>query len=103
MSKPNTTCRVCGTQYFCCGDSKAINSWRTMACTPECFKEYMKRIEESRKPSVVVPNNDDANESIVVEEIAETTNSEENSEVVTTFTLKRNKTKKVSEETVIEN
>lgn len=23
-----------------------------MACSPECFKEYMRRIEESRKPIV---------------------------------------------------
>lgn len=59
MSKPNTKCRVCGKEYFCCSDSKNINSWRTMACSVECFKEYMRRIEESRKPiiedSVVTP------------------------------------------------
>ena len=23
-----------------------------MACSPDCFKEYMRRIEESRKPKV---------------------------------------------------
>lgn len=50
MNKPNMTCRVCGKEYFCCSDSKKINSWRTMACSPECFQEYMRRIEESRKP-----------------------------------------------------
>lgn len=89
MSKPNTTCRVCGTQYFCCGDSKAINSWRTMACTPECFKEYMRRIEESRKTTTetVVPNT----ESIVEEPTVVDTNT-------TTFSFKKNKTKKTSEE-----
>lgn len=53
MSKPNTTCRVCGTEYFCCGDSKAINSWKAMTCTPECFKEYMRRIEDARNPKTV--------------------------------------------------
>ena len=50
MNKPNTTCRVCGKEYFCCGDSRSVNSWRTMACSPECFQEYMRRIDESRKP-----------------------------------------------------
>lgn len=52
MNKPNMTCRVCGKKYFCCSDSKKINSWRTMACSPECFQEYMRRIEESRKPVI---------------------------------------------------
>lgn len=51
MNKPNMTCRVCGKEYFCCEDSKKINSWRTMGCSPECYLEYMRRIEESRKPS----------------------------------------------------
>lgn len=55
MSKPNTICRVCGKEYFCCSDSKKINSWRTMACSEECFKEYMRRIEESRKPVIEEP------------------------------------------------
>lgn len=48
-NKPNTTCRVCGKEYFCCGDSRKANSWRTMACCPEHFQEYMKQIEMSRK------------------------------------------------------
>lgn len=53
MNKPNTICRVCGKDYFCCEDSRKIYSWRTMACSPDCFKEYMKRIEEARTlPSV---------------------------------------------------
>ena len=54
MNKPNTICRVCEKEYFCCTDSRAINSWRTMACSPECYKEYMRRIEESRKPIVKI-------------------------------------------------
>lgn len=52
MNKTNTTCRVCGKEYFCCSDSRDINSWRAMACSPDCFKEYMRRIEKSRKPIV---------------------------------------------------
>lgn len=50
MNKPNTKCRICGKEYFCCLDSRQIGSWRTMACSPEHYQEYMKRIEESRRP-----------------------------------------------------
>lgn len=49
MAMPNTKCRVCGKEYFCCSDSRQIGSWRTMACSIECYKEYMRRIEDSRK------------------------------------------------------
>ncbi len=50
MNKPNTKCRVCGKNYFCCSDSRKIGSWRTMACSTECFREYMERIGTSRNP-----------------------------------------------------
>lgn len=49
MDKPNTKCRVCGKEYYCCTDSRVVGAWKSMACTPDCFKEYMSRIEESRK------------------------------------------------------
>lgn len=49
MAIPNTKCRVCSKEYFCCSDSRQIGSWRTMACSIECYKEYMRRIEDSRK------------------------------------------------------
>lgn len=52
MNKPNTKCRVCGKEYFCCSDSRKIGSWRTMACSTECFKEYMERIEKARNPII---------------------------------------------------
>lgn len=57
-NKPNMTCRVCGKEYFCCADSKKIGSWRTMACSEEHYQEYMKRIENSRKPQPSVGIND---------------------------------------------
>lgn len=59
MATPNTKCKVCGKEYFCCSDSRQIGSWRTMACSIECYKEYMRRIENSRKPVVkkeIVPS-----------------------------------------------
>lgn len=53
MNKPNMICRVCGKEYYCCGDSRKANSWKTMACSEDCFKEYMKRIDEARNPKPV--------------------------------------------------
>lgn len=50
MAKPNTKCRVCGKEYYCCADHQKLGGWKTMACSEEHYKEYMKRIAESRKP-----------------------------------------------------
>lgn len=57
MNKPNTICRVCRKEYYCCTDSRSANSWKVMACSPECYQEYMRRIEKSRsKPVEIVEN-----------------------------------------------
>lgn len=56
MNKPNTKCRVCGKEYYCCNDSQKNNSWRTMACSKECYSEYIKRIEKSRKTFIEKPD-----------------------------------------------
>lgn len=53
MDKPNTKCRVCGKEYYCCADSRIIGAWKTMTCSPECFKEYMARIEKSRTHNIL--------------------------------------------------
>ena len=58
MNKPNMTCRVCGKEYFCCSDSRQIGGWRAMACSEECYKEYMRRIADSRKSQATVMEND---------------------------------------------
>ena len=52
MAKPNTKCRVCGKEYFCCADHQRLGGWKTMACSEEHYKEYMRRVAESRKPTV---------------------------------------------------
>ena len=84
MGKPNTKCRVCGKEYFCCADSKKINSWRTMACSIECYKEYMDRIEKSRKSvhevDIKTSNNEVADISKVKGRKRKTVDSEEVSE-----------------------
>ena len=58
LDKPNTKCRVCGKEYFCCSDSRRVGAWKAMACSPDCFKEYMRLIEESRRPKDVVKEKD---------------------------------------------
>lgn len=70
MAAPNTKCKVCGKEYFCCSDSRQIGSWRTMACSIECYKEYMRRIENSRRPVVEEKNITATSELKVTEKIS---------------------------------
>lgn len=49
--KVQKPCRVCGKMYTPCADcenDKVVFRWRTVACSPECGKEYFRRILESR-------------------------------------------------------
>lgn len=49
MPKVTLTCRVCGKPYTaCCTPSWGVFRWRDVACSQECFIEYLKRIEASR-------------------------------------------------------
>ena len=52
--QPNTTCKVCGKEYYCCIDSRKYGGYRAVACSPECFQEYMRQVEEARKPIVKI-------------------------------------------------
>ena len=44
-----------------------------MACSPDCFKEYMIRIEESRKPIVEEEITTAVSETKVIEKTSKTT------------------------------
>lgn len=59
--KPNTTCKICGKRYYHCKDCERINSWRLVACSPECWNIWCDQIEARRNPK--------ANEA-AVEEVA---------------------------------
>lgn len=50
--QPNTKCKVCGKEYYCCVDSRKFGGYKSVACSPECFQEYMRQVEEARKPVV---------------------------------------------------
>ena len=56
MAKVMKTCRVCGKQYEACHtpNTTGVFRWRDVACSIECGRIYLERIEESRKPATQV-------------------------------------------------
>lgn len=46
----NTTCKICGKKYHHCKDCERFNSWRLIACSPECWNTWCDLIEERRMP-----------------------------------------------------
>ena len=58
-------------KYWACNDCDRLHSYREVACSPECYQEYMKDIFESRNKTINI-NNDTEKvgvESIVQENI----------------------------------
>jgi len=45
---PNRVClnEKCKKEYFCCIACEKINSWKRVTCSPECFQDYMRSLEE---------------------------------------------------------
>lgn len=90
MNIPNHVCKVCGTKYYACDYCRQQHNfvpWRDVACSIECYKEYILRVLEARgeiepvtvevltpdveeEPEIIVEV--DNSISIVPEEIAET-------------------------------
>lgn len=53
--KVQRPCRVCGKLFTPCGDCErdlTAFHWRTIACSYECGKEYLRRVMESRQKDV---------------------------------------------------
>jgi len=49
MSNKKLVCRVCGKHYEGCKSAIGVaNKWTDIACSTECYKEYIERIRESR-------------------------------------------------------
>lgn len=63
-NKVQKPCKICGKMFTPCADcenDKTMFRWKRIACSPECAKEYFKRIDESRKPKIIletIHNND---------------------------------------------
>ncbi len=52
-NKVQKPCKICGKMFTPCADcenDKTMFRWKRVACSPECAKEYFRRIEESRQP-----------------------------------------------------
>lgn len=96
-NKPNTTCKVCGKKYFCCADRRKINSWKTMCCSQECYKEYMIRIEKSRAKVEKVKN---INAETINIADAKTAESEVEETTKTSLKTKAKVSRKSTDETV---
>lgn len=78
-NKIQKPCKICGKMFTPCADcenDKTMFRWKRVACSPECAKEYFRRIEESRQPmvqnvkaeSISVDNNGDADGTENVDE-----------------------------------
>ena len=55
-----------------------------MACSPDCFKEYMRRIEESRKPIIEEEITTAVSETKVIEKTSKTTKKQTTNETIKT-------------------
>lgn len=52
MAKVMKECRVCGKKYEACHtpNTSGVFRWRDVACSIECGRIYLERIEQSRQP-----------------------------------------------------
>lgn len=44
MNKPNSTCCICGNDYYCCQDNQEIKSftpWKRITCSLEHYKIFL--------------------------------------------------------------
>ena len=51
--KVKKECRVCGKLFVPCSTCENDNTafhWRSVACSQECGKEYLRRVLEARQP-----------------------------------------------------
>jgi hypothetical protein len=50
---PNHICKICGEKYYACEGCDQRNHWKSVTCSPECFKEWMRIIDERDNPKPV--------------------------------------------------
>lgn len=56
IKKPNSTCKnsTCRKHFYACGYCTRTNSWRAIACSPECYTAYMNEVSIARARGVIV-------------------------------------------------
>lgn len=75
--KPNHICKnsKCGKLYYACDFCGKTHNWRSMACSPTCYDDYMEEIKIARsknKPVDLYPHRIDKTHAEVVEMIDNT-------------------------------
>lgn len=54
-------------EYWACNDCSKINSYREVACCPECFKEYITQVLDARNECTNKINKEDVENVATVE------------------------------------
>lgn len=71
---PNHICKICGEKYYACEGCDQRNHWKSVTCSPECFKKWVKIIEERDNPKpikVEVEQSVEIIEEEIIDEIVE--------------------------------
>lgn len=61
MKKTNHTCKICGEKYYACDyceQEHTFTPWRSVCCSIECYKEYLKLITDARNETISEPQED---------------------------------------------
>lgn len=80
---PNTECRICGKEYYACRKCDELNHWKSVACCPQHYAEYVEVVTKIRNKTI---------EKELIE--IETKNKDK---VVETLSKKKSKPKNISE------
>jgi hypothetical protein len=91
--KPNHECKICSKRYYACISCDKINHWKSVACCPEHYVQYVELVTDERNKTKEVIN-EDIKEVIADEVVVEAT---EENVTVNSFKKKIHRTK-ISEE-----
>ena len=61
---PNTECKVCGKLYYSCRKCGELNHWKSVACSPEHYSEYVTKVLEERSKDNKISNNQSVDETV---------------------------------------
>lgn len=95
--KPNHECRICGKKYFACISCDKLNHWKSVACCPEHYADYVELVTNERnKTDVKEETTSKKNINNIVDEVV----VEATEENVTGISVKKKISRtKISEET----
>lgn len=50
--RANHVCRTCGKEYFCCEASERQGGYKAVACSYECYQDYIRAVLMDRGESI---------------------------------------------------